>query len=150
MKTLGVLLPDIFKDLGFGDKLKLFFIQRDWFDLFNEPISLHMYPVQLNEGELLINVDSNAWLSQIRFFCKNITERLLPYGVKSVRTKVGRIPKRDKRDKEEKDTDNNFSLSVNDQKWIDDLLSTINDPELRDNIKGALEKALIKQALTSR
>jgi hypothetical protein len=144
LRLVGNLLSDIFKDLGFEDRFKLSFLQKEWFNLFDEPLSLHMYPVQLNEKELLINVDNNVWLSQLKFFSKDIEKRLQPYGISSVKFKYGKVFRKGKEKGFKKiDSHNkNISLSKKEIEWIKNLLSTFEDKELKENIKKAIEVSL--------
>jgi hypothetical protein len=149
LRLIGDFLSDIFKDIGWEEKFKLSFLQREWSNLFDEPLSLHMYPYQLNEKELIINVDSNVWLSQLKFFSKDIEKRLQPYGIKSVKFRYGRIfRKNEKKQYEKEDSLNkNIFLSESEQRWIEDILSNLNDKELKENIKKAIESSLKRKYL---
>ncbi len=94
MKSVGSLLSSIFKDLGIEDKIRLSSMQEEWHNLFNEPLSLHIYPVDIKNGELTINVDSPAWLGQLKFFKQDIIKKLHVYNIKEVRFKHGRVYKK--------------------------------------------------------
>lgn len=145
MKAVGPLLSNIFKDLGIEERLKLSFLQQEWSNLFNEPLSLHTYPYELNKGELTINVDSNAWLSQLKFFSKDIVKKLQDYGVDSVKFRLGKIYKKNPIKNDIKPSYRK-SLSEKEIEWIENILSTFEDQELKDNIKRVIEISLSKKS----
>lgn len=145
MKAVGPLLSNIFKDLGIEERLKLSFLQQEWSNLFNEPLSLHTYPYELNKGELTINVDSNVWLSQLKFFSKDIVKKLQDYGVDSVKFRLGKIYKKNPIKNDIKPSYRK-SLSEKEIEWIENILSTFEDQELKDNIKRVIEISLSKKS----
>lgn len=146
MKAVGPLLSNIFKDLGIEERLKLFFLQQEWSKIFGEPLSLHTYPYELNKGELTINVDSNVWLSQLKFFSKDIVKKLQNYGVDSIRFRFGKIYKKNSIKKIEIKPSYRKVLPEKEIEWIENTLSAIKDKELKDNIKRVIEISLIKKS----
>jgi hypothetical protein len=149
LKKVGTLLSSIFKDLGIEDKIRLNSMQEEWHRLFNEPLSLHTYPVDIKEGELTINVDSPAWLGQLKFFKQDIIKKLQAYNVSSVKFKHGRVyQKRVKgselRVQSEKNskTQNSKPLTLSELEWADQIVSSIEDPDLKEDIRKAIEKSL--------
>ncbi|MBI3592623.1 MAG: hypothetical protein HY099_03975 [Nitrospirae bacterium] len=52
METTGSILFSILKDLGMEDRFRIGSMQGEWQTLFNEPLSLHTYPVELNRNRL--------------------------------------------------------------------------------------------------
>ncbi|MDI6800975.1 MAG: DUF721 domain-containing protein [Thermodesulfovibrionales bacterium] len=141
MKSAASVLSSIFKNLGIEDRIKLYSIQSEWRNIFGEPLSLHTYPVDLTNKELTINVDSPAWLGQLKFFRQDMLKKLQPYGISNVRLKHGRvytknIQKVAKNDRASKPLNNQDAV------WIDQTISNLEDPELRDAIKKAMEKSL--------
>lgn len=144
MKTVGSLLFSIFRDLGIEDKIRLSSIQEEWDNLFNEPLSLHTYPVDIKNGELTINVDSPVWLGQLKFFKQDMVKKLSAYSIKEVRFKHGRIyqKKRSKvnarGDLEQKPK----PITDADLEWINQTVSVIDDAELKESIRKVIEKSL--------
>ena len=52
-------------------------IVKVWNNLIDPTVTAHAQPVGLNKGTLFVNVDNNAWLSEIvRYKRKEILERL--------------------------------------------------------------------------
>jgi predicted nucleic acid-binding Zn ribbon protein len=146
MKKVGTLLSSIFKDLGIEDKIRLNSMQEEWHKLFNEPLSLHTHPVDIKDGELTINVDSPAWLGQLKFFKHDIIKRLQAYNVSSVKFKHGRVYQkkgqgaRGKWQEDSKHLPKSFTDS--EFAWINQTVSKVSDPELQENIRKAIEKAM--------
>lgn len=149
LKKVGSLLSSIFKTLGIEDKIRLNSMQEEWHRLFNEPLSLHTYPVDIKEGELTINVDSPAWLGQLKFFKQDIIKKLQAYNVISVKFKHGRVYQKRVKSSElrvqsEKNskTRNSKLLTHSELVWINETVSTVSDDKLKENIKKAIEKAI--------
>lgn len=146
LKKVGLLLSSIFKTLGIEDKIRLNSMQEEWHRLFNEPLSLHTYPVDIKAGELTINVDSPAWLGQLKFFKQDIIKKLQAYNVISVKFKHGRVyQKRGEgaRGKGQEDLRQSPKpITDSELVWINETVSTVSDDELKENIKKAIEKAI--------
>lgn len=147
MRKAGTLLSSIFRDLGIEDKIRLNSIQVEWCKLFNEPLSLHTYPVDIKDGELTINVDSPAWLGQLKFFKADIIKKLYAYNINSIKFKHGKVyPKgfagyKDK-NIQKKESKKFRHLKSSEIAWINQTVSIVSDPELRENIRKAISKAV--------
>jgi hypothetical protein len=146
MKSAGSILSTLIKTLGIEDKMTIASLQREWFRLFNEPLSLHTYPVELKDGELLVNVDSPLWLQQLKFFKGDMLKKLHGYRIVSIRFKHGSayrsrrqtpIERPDAARKEKRITDT-------DREWINQIVGEIKDPELSEQLRKLLEKAIRK------
>jgi hypothetical protein len=149
MKKVGSLLSSIFNNLGIEDKIKLNSMQRQWHSLFNEPLSLHTYPVKIKDGELTINVDSPAWLAQLKFFRQDIIRKLHTYSISSVAFKIGRVYSRGFKDSmgqvlKGTEPSNPRPLESPEIEWINETVSTVSDSELQENIRKAILKTVTK------
>jgi hypothetical protein len=132
------------KDLGMENALRLYHIKASWGAIFQEPLSLHTSPSKFTDGVLIINVDSPVWLQQINFYKTNIIKKLSRFGVKDIRLKLGRV--NDQADRIKKDQ---HAQSVHheitdeaDISFIEDVVSSIKDTELRESIIQAIRKGL--------
>jgi len=146
MKSVGSLLSSIFRDIGIEDKISLTSMQKEWRSLFNEPLSMHTYPVDVKNGELTINVDSPAWLGQLKFFTQDIIKKLHSYNIRSVKFKHGTVyhkgfegsrAQRVKRSESQ-------TLEPSEIEWIEQTVSSVNDAELKERIRNAIKKSLSK------
>ena len=144
MKKVGNLLSGIFRDLGIGDAVKLETLRGEWLRIFREPMSLHTFPSEIKDGDLLITVDSPVWLQQLGFFKQEFPAKLSFYDIKSVRFRHGRIP----RDRGAlSGTDGRAERPERELRgaeiaWIDETVSNIGDDELKETVRKAIEKAL--------
>lgn len=139
MEKAGSLLGPVVKSLGIESGVRLSRIKNEWHTLFNKPLSLHMSPSKLTEGELLLNVDSPVWVQQLNFLKKEITAKLSGHGVREIRFRIGKVsPLRPPEDNSPKLPE----LSSEDTRFIDGLVDAIDDTELRNAVRRAAEKSL--------
>jgi hypothetical protein len=144
VKQVASLLNSLFRNLGIEDRVRIGFLQKEWRSVFNEPLSLHTYPADIKDGELLVNVDSPAWLGQLKFFKADMIQKLQAYNVKEIRFRQGRVfhgkgqEAEGKTDPRQKDKE----IPDSDLQWIDQTVSAITDADLKEDIKKTIEKAL--------
>ncbi len=140
MKRADSLLAPLIKNLKLEDAVKLGRIKAGWADIFEQPVSLHMFPAMLKEGELLINVDSPMWMQQLSFYKDKMADKLHGFGVKAVRLGLGKVIPWEK-EKGEKIILHK-SITADDRSYIEKTVSPIRDEELREGIKKAIEKSI--------
>jgi len=71
------MMPAILSDLRIDQRRAEVEIVRVWNQLLDPNIVSHAQPVGLRKGTLFVNVDSNAWLSEIvRYRRREILDRL--------------------------------------------------------------------------
>ena len=95
----------------------------------------------MNAGELLINVDSPAWLQELKFFRDDIQKKLHPYGIQSVRFRLGRVsmnamPDNKSRAREARQLDEEERL------FIENAVTGIDDDSIKHTLKKTIEKAI--------
>jgi len=142
----SVLLP-LCKDLGLEEKMLLMQIETEWRTIFSEPLSLHTWPSDLKDGELLINVDTPAWLQQLKFLQPMIIQKLSAYQIRSVRLRLGKVRKKGLK-KESVEGLNSLKkpfsgISDRNIEGLNAVLSVIMDAETREIIKNAIRKSPI-------
>ncbi len=145
VNRIGGLLSPIIKGLGIEEAVRLEGIKEDWAGLFREPLSLHMRPSRLQNGELLINVDSSVWLQQISFYREDILRTLRPLGVKDVRFRIGRVTGA-KPLSSERPQKKRYSLDKTALRQIEEAVSGIGDGPVKESIRKAMEKALSRKS----
>ena len=138
IKTDSILRP-IIKNLGIEEGVRLSRIRKNWHNIFDKPVSLHISPAKISQGKLIINVDSPLWLQQLSYYEKDILEKLRVYGIKNIYFRIGKIyrPKKTSVINREKE-----NLSSEDTSFIIELTNHIGDQTLKDAIRKALEKSL--------
>jgi len=145
VNRIGNLLSPLVKNLGIEGALKLEVIETEWTRIFGEPLSLHTCPANLQNGGLLIHVDSPVWLQQISFYKDDIVKKLSPLGVKEVRLRLGKIRPGKKTATPQSAEAQYVSLDTDTLQYIEDTVSGINDPELRECIRKAMGKAFSRR-----
>jgi len=76
-KSAGDLMPGVLKGIGLERKQADLEILKVWNNLMDPLVVAHARPVGLAKGTLFVNVDSNAWLSEIvRYRRREILQRL--------------------------------------------------------------------------
>lgn len=76
-RAVGEVLPRVMKDLRMDARRAEAEIVQVWNSLLDPNIVAHAQPAGLRKGTLFVNVDSNAWLSEIvRYRRKEILDRL--------------------------------------------------------------------------
>lgn len=144
MNRLGELISPFLKQAGIEEAVRLERIKEEWLDIFNEPLSSHMYPISLKDGELLINIDSPVWLQQVSFYKDDIARKLSPFEVKGVRFRLGRIASGDNARTTKPAQSSGKSISPEAARDIEDAISGIKDQELRESIRKVMEKSFLK------
>ncbi len=70
-------LPSLLKELRLDARQADAEIVKVWNSLIDPAVTAHAQPANLHKGTLFVNVDSNAWLSEIvRYRRKEILDRL--------------------------------------------------------------------------
>ena len=139
MKKTGAVLDSLLKNLGLESGVRLARIKQDWYELFDEQITSHLFPVNFSEGELLFHVTSPIWMQQFSYHKSEIIRKLSTYGVQNIRFRLGRVPQKKL---ERTPLRKSRELTPENRLFISELLSDINDENLKDAIKNAAEKSL--------
>lgn len=135
------------------DRLTVARLQREWAALFDEPLSLHTCPANLNNGILTVNVDSPLWLQQLKFFKQAMLKKLSAYRINAIdfrhgRTNLSRFNRGGKHSGAtncEQTSRPGKKLDDADVDWIAQTVAVVPDSELQDRIRSILEKALTRK-----
>jgi hypothetical protein len=141
VRKLGSLCAPFIRELGIQDAVQLAAVKRDWDAIFSQPLSSHMSPCTLSHGEILLNVDSPVWLQELQYYKKEILGKLRPYGITSIRFKIGKVSgtvPRDRRRQEPRVK----RLTAEEISHVEDTVSQIDDRELRETIQKAMKRSL--------
>lgn len=139
MKRADAVLGPMLKRLGIESGVRLERIRNDWLSIFDPRLSSHMFPAACSEQELLLHVESPAWMQQLTYYKREIIDRLSPYGITEIRFRIGRVRKPAIRQKVRQKA---MHLSEEDMSFITGTVSEIKDEELKDTIRKAIEKSL--------
>lgn len=72
---IGPSLDKVAKRLGAPNANALSGLFHRWEELVGPSIAAHAKPVSLRTGKLLVEVDSNAWATQLRFMTTDLVAR---------------------------------------------------------------------------
>ncbi len=142
-----MILNKFIRENGIQESITLLEIKKNWYRLFAKPLSLHMSPSNLSEGNLVINVDSNMWLQELNFYKDEVIKKLQSYGIKNVRFRLGKIFKEIIKSNLTPHKIKSNSLAPEELSFIENALSVISDSELRDRIRNAMMKSFILQQI---
>ena len=138
MKKAGSLLDPVLRQLGIEAGVRLARMKSEWPSLFDRPLSLHMSPGGLSEGELLLFVDSPLWIQQLNYYKQEIITKLTRFGVKDVRFRLGRVGLRQVAEESRPLP----PLSDEETDFIDGLADVAGDHELGRAVRAAAERSL--------
>lgn len=141
VKKIGTLIAPFLREFRMEEAVRFEGIKGAWGNIFREPLSLHMSPVSLKKGELLINVDSPLWLQQLSFLKNQIIDNLSPFEVKDLRFRVGRVVSAPNNAAQSSSARNRF-LGSDALREIENVVSGINDDNIKEGIRKAMEKSL--------
>jgi hypothetical protein len=141
VKKLGSLISPFIREFGLEEAVRFGTIKREWGNIFGEPLSAHMSPARLKNGELLVNVDSPLWLQQLTFLKTQIMGKLSPFEVKELRFILGRVAPVRKEEAQSVRTKGPL-LRSEAARQIEDTIAGAEDVALKESIRKAMEKAL--------
>lgn len=128
----------IARDLGMDSALALERIRARWGTLFSGALPHHAAPRGLRKGQLLVIVDSPAWLQELNFMKSRMLEKLGAFGVTDLRFKLGAVrSQQDGRPASEPPP-----LSEEDGSFVEELASAVGDEDLREGIRRAVQKSV--------
>lgn len=139
MKKTGAVLGPLLKNLGLESGVRLVRIRHDWYEIFDEQVSSHLFPVNYSDRELLLHVSSPIWMQQFSYYKSEIIKKLSGYGVENIRFRLGRVPQRNQEISPAKKPG---KLTPENRVFIEELLADISDEALKKTIKKAIEKSL--------
>ena len=141
MKRVGSLLRHLIKNLDIEEGVRLAEIRKNWQFLFQKPLPCHMAPSRLAGGDLLLNVDSPIWLQELNIHREEILRKLRPFGVRSVRFRLGKVSAVTTPEAKSQKTKPR-TLNAEECSYIEQTTSQIHDDRLKGTIKTALERAI--------
>jgi predicted nucleic acid-binding Zn ribbon protein len=145
MRSAGSVLSSLFRNLGLEDRIRLEAIQKHWYTVFTEPLTLHACPVELKSGVLTIHVDSPAWLHQLQYLKNDIIAKLDAAEIHDIVLRRGHLPKKQQQPVHRDQERTSRPLTKEETFWIEGLIDNITDEELKEEIRRAAAKALSRR-----
>ncbi len=145
VRTLADVLIPLLRESGLEEGMRFNMIKARWTELFREPLSLHMYPVSLRSGELLVDVDSPVWLQELTLHREKILDTLKVFGLENIRFRLGRVRIFCRGGSRTAPARGKSKLSPQLKGFIDEVLSVIRNDELREVVRRTIEKSLAEK-----
>jgi predicted nucleic acid-binding Zn ribbon protein len=73
---VGAALSDLLAERGWQAQAAGASVLNRWAELVGEQVAAHSRPIQLRDGELVIEAESTAWATQLRLLSRTLTARL--------------------------------------------------------------------------
>lgn len=140
MRRLGTLISSVTQGMGMEEAMRFERLRKEWKRVFREPLSLHMSPHSLKNSELLVHTDSPVWLQQLTFFKADILSALAPFGVTTVRFKIGRLFPYTKNNPRQQEPPH-AAPDPHAAKIIEETVSGLADDGVRESIRKAMERS---------
>ncbi len=75
-KKVGDILPEVMKGLGLDAKLKETQLAREWREIVGAAMAKRSSPSGARSGVLLVEVENNVWMQEVRFHQREIIARI--------------------------------------------------------------------------
>lgn len=139
-ESLDRLLEKFFRQHGQEQRFKELKVFDAWNEAVGEQISRNAQPVSVNQGRLVVSVRNSIWLQELGFSrqkLKNKLNRILGKGViKDISFRIGQIADAESVEKISQAPSKPLSPEL--EQKINNLLISIEDPELRAELKSLI------------
>ena len=147
VRKLDFILRPVIKNLEIEDGVRFSEIRKNWLLLFQKPLTYHVAPALFSEGELVLNVDSPGWLQELKFLTADIVKKLTPYGVRTIRLRLGRVSLNCKSSQSAVSKDGvrhaaARQFTPEEISYVRHTISGIDNEELKGAIGAVIEKAI--------
>ncbi len=133
MVKAGHVLNKLSCELGLDSAIKLGTIQSKWQAIFDNNLTLHMYPYDLRDNRLLVYVDSPVWLRELTYLKKEVLSKLSDFLLKDITFKIGKVV-RNKRSNSSTLNKAPLDSEIPIQQtplWVSEEIQKVKDEELR-------------------
>ena len=141
----GDLVDKLLKGLGLNERLQQYRALIIWEEVVGPQIAARTRPIRIREGVLEVNVDQPTWRQQLQLMKPKILAQLnAELGkatIKDLYLKRGKVSARAVKQEEPPPAWRMVQLDESEKQQVTELLTAIEDPELRDE----MEKFLLKQ-----
>ena len=142
----GELLEKLLHNFGLDKRLQQYRALIIWDEVVGPQIDAHARPSKIRGSVLEVCVDQPAWMQQLQLMkpqiLKKLNEQLGEAEIKEIFLKRGKVPPPMEEEAPVPPAWKSVHLDLEERKQIDEVLTAIDDPELRTR----LERMLSKQA----
>lgn len=140
--SLSSVLSKSFGSLGVETKLTQFHLAERWSEIIGSPLDEKCVPNNIIGKTLYLTVSSSAWMTELTYLKQEILSRVnkaLSSKLDSIKFRIGKVEKPAKK-RPPKLHKEKRELSATEHKFIENAVSAIKNPELRETIQRAMEK----------
>lgn len=142
----GELVNKLLKGFGLDERLQQYRALIIWDEVVGPQIAARTRPIRIREGVLEVNVDQPTWRQQLQLMKPKILAQLnAELGkatIKDLYLKRGKVNVRAEKQVEPPPAWRMVQLDDSEKQEVEELLVTIEDPELRDEMKKFLQKQM--------
>jgi hypothetical protein len=142
----GDLVDKMLKGFGLDERLQQYRALIIWEDVVGPQIAARTRPVRIREGVLEVNVDQPTWMQQLQLMKPKILAQLNAElgkaSIKDLFLKRGKVNVRFDKPVEPEPAWRMVELDESEKQQIDRLLTSIADPELREEMEKFLQKQM--------
>ncbi len=142
----GDLVDKLLTGFGLDERLHQYKALIIWEDVVGPQIAARTRPVRIREGVLEINVDQPAWMQQLQLMKPKILAQLNAElgkaAIKDLYLKRGKVNVHPDKPKEPPPAWRMVQLDETEKKQVEDLLSAVENTELRDEMEKFLQKQM--------
>ena len=142
----GDLVDKLLKGFGLDERLHQYKALIIWEDVVGPQIAARTRPVRIREGVLEINVDQPAWMQQLQLMKPKILAQLNAElgkaSIKDLYLKRGKVNVHPEITSEPPPAWRMVQLDETEKKQVEDLLSAVENTELRDEMEKFLQKQM--------
>lgn len=141
----GVLVAQLLESLGLDERMQQYRSLVIWNKVVGPQIAAHTRPVRIRDGVLEVNVDQPSWMQQLQLMKPKIlallNAELGDDTLREIFLKRGKVDAPAARQEDSPPAWRMVQLDEHEKQQVGDLLTTIADPELRQE----MEQFLLKQ-----
>lgn len=142
----GDLVDKMLKGFGLDERLQQYRALIIWEEVVGPQIAARTRPVRIREGVLEVNVDQPTWMQQLQLMKPKILAQLNAElgkaSIKDLFLKRGKVNVRFDKPVEPPPAWRMVELDESEKLQIDGLLTSIADPELREEMEKFLQKQM--------
>lgn len=145
--AISPIVKGIVKNFGLERGIASLLLQLNWREAVGPQIAAHTYPTEIRFTTLHLLVDSAVWMQELSFLKKEIIDKsnrlLEKRSIRDLHLRVGPLPPPLVAPAAEGPAPER-ACSAEETAWIEEQLRSISDPALKESVRRALRRHLIR------
>lgn len=137
MQKIGYFIPHIINNLGIENAVKLRLLRDKWDKIFEGSVKEHTFPKEIKDDTVVVIVNSSAWLNELSLLKEEFLKRLIPFGIKDVHFKFGKIYRSNNT---YKNINRKEKISSEQEKWLNETLNKVTDQDIKEVMESIFKK----------